>query len=322
MKELKPNFTQIPNIILDQYVKDCKPSHFVVLLMICRKIYGWHKEQDRISSSQIQEATGYDKNTIRDALRYWIGVGVLTCEETQQNRKGTLYRICINDVKNSPKQNDTKQNDTKQKIGGKFHQLEGEKFSHDRVKNSSFYGENFTPQNKIQNKEQNIYLNKEDEYKKNIANEISIKEYVVNNNVGSVKPHGITNQINEWFITLWKEYYKMPYKADLFETERLAHELNHDWESFLIIVKSYQSDPYWAKISMSPKMIRKAWDKLGSRAKVSEEQMREIRKMEIDTYEKKLLEHEQHKKELKQTADNWKPWNLKEDFEKMIGGKK
>jgi hypothetical protein len=50
----------------------------------------------------------------------------------------------------------------------------------------------------------------------------------------------------------------MPYKADLFETERLAHELNHDWESFLIIVKSYQSDPYWAKISSYSETSSKA----------------------------------------------------------------
>jgi hypothetical protein len=245
----------------------------------------------------------------------------LQCTGDWSNRNSKRYRfiLCGNSDIN---ENDINNHQLNKSLGSRDDRPEGHRMTVRGSRHDHLEGHGMTPQKKDKETKQNIYLNKEDEYKKNIANEISIKEYVVNNNVESVKPQGITNQINEWFITLWKEYYKMPYKADLFETERLAHELNHDWESFLIIVKSYQSDPYWAKISMSPKMIRKAWDKLGSRAKVSEEQMREVRKMEIDTYEKKLLEHEQHKKELKQTADNWKPWNLKEDFEKMIGEKK
>lgn len=111
------------------------------------------------------------------------------------------------------------------------------------------------------------------------------------------------------------------YKADLFETDRLAHELDHDWNSFLTLVKAFQTDQYWAKVSMSPRMLRKAWDTLGSRAKVSENAEREKYTNYREHYEQQLMEHEANKKQLKQTADNWKPWNIKEELSKMENGK-
>ena len=297
MKELKPNFTQIPNIILDQYITTLDSDTFKVLMIFCRKIYGYHKKDDRIAQSQIVQVSGLTLKMVRKGIRILIERKILAVVGRETRTKARRYKLILCDIRED--ENFTLNNDLPNNLRGSH----GDPLEVPPGNLGGAHREpHEVPSGNLQNKKKetniNIFLNKEQEYKKNIANEI-----------------------NEWFITLWKEYYKMPYKADLFETERLAHELNHDWESFLIIVKSYQSDPYWAKISMSPKMIRKAWDKLGSRAKVSEEQMREIRKMEIDTYDQKLLEHEQHKKELKQTADNWKPWNLKEDFEKMIGGK-
>lgn len=304
--ELKPNFTQIPNIFLDKYIKGVKPSHHVVLMVICRKIYGWHKKQDRISTSQLVELTGYDKNTIREALRYWIGVGVLKKSKSSTNQNGTLFKIEIHtnllnenlEVKNSSEV--------------------GENFIQERVKNSSQEGEKFTPQNKLQNKENKVSVNKEETIKTEIVKIDRHTEYLVNNLPRSeLRQDSITNRINEFMMKLWKQYYQLPYKADLFETDRLAHELDHDWNSFLTLVKAFQTDQYWAKVSMSPRMLRKAWDTLGSRAKVSENAEREKYTNYREHYEQQLMEHEANKKQLKQTANNWKPWNIKEELSKM-----
>jgi phage replication O-like protein O len=305
MKELKPNFTQVPNVLLDDFMSQVDSDTFKVLMVICRKIYGYHKDSDRISLSQLQSISGLTRKMVKKAIRILIERKVLYILENETRTHARRYTLILSE--NSTWIPQEPSVDPSGTLTGSH------KDPHEDPTE--------TLQNKKKENKQNIFLNKEAEYQKNKHSEIAVKEYIVNNNVGDAQPSRITNQINEWFITLWKEYYKMPYKADLFETERLAVELNHDWESFLLIVKSYQDDPFWAKISMSPKMLRKAWDKLGSRAKVSENQSREIRRKEIDTYEQKILEHEQHKKELKQVADNWKPWNLKADFEKMVGGK-
>jgi len=305
MKELKPNFTQVPNVLLDEFMSQVDSDTFKILMVICRKIYGYHKDSDRISLSQLQSISGLSRKMVKKAIRILIERKVLYILENETRTHARRYTLILSE-------NSTwiPQEPSVDPVGT----LRGSHIDPQEDPTE-------TLQNKKKENKQNIFLNKEAEFQKNKHSEIAVKEYIVNNSVGNVQPSRITNQINEWFITLWKEYYKMPYKADLFETERLAVELNHDWESFLLIVKSYQDDPWWAKISMSPKMLRKAWDKLGSRAKVSENQSREIRRKEIDTYEQKILEHEQHKKELKQVADNWKPWNLKADFEKMVGGK-
>ena len=302
MKELKPNFTQVPNVLLDDFMSQVDSDTFKVLMVICRKIYGYHKDSDRISLSQLQSISGLTRKMVKKAIRILIERKVLYILENETRTHARRYTLILSE--NSTWIPQEPSVDPSGTLTGSH------KDPHEDPTE--------TLQNKKKENKQNIFLNKEAEFQKNKHNEIAVKEYVVNNSIGDVQPSRITNQINEWFITLWKEFYKMPYKADLFETERLAVELNHDWESFLLIVKSYQDDPFWAKISMSPKMLRKAWDKLGSRAKVSENQSREIRRKEIDTYEQKILEHEQHKKELKQDADNWKPWNLKADFEKMV----
>jgi len=308
--ELKPNFTQIPNIFLDKYIKGVKPSHHVVLMVICRKIYGWHKKQDRISTSQLVELTGYDKNTIRDALKYWIGVGVLKKPKPSPNQNGTLFKIEIHSDL------------LKENLEVKNSSEVGEKFTQERVKNSSLEGENFTPQNKLQNKENKLSVNKEEEVKIELVKNSLQTEHLVNNLPRSeYRKDSITNRINEFMQKLWKQYYMMPYKADLFETERLAHELGHDWDSFLTLVKAFQSDTYWAKISLSPRMLRKAWDTLGSRAKVSENAEREKYTNYREHFEQQLMEHEANKKQLKQTAEQWKPWNIKEELSKMENGK-
>jgi phage replication O-like protein O len=63
------NFTQIPNIIIDEWMKTMHASSFMVLMVICRKTLGWQKEYDFISLSQIQELTGISRPVVIKALK-------------------------------------------------------------------------------------------------------------------------------------------------------------------------------------------------------------------------------------------------------------
>jgi len=51
-KQLIPNSTQIPNVLLDFVIPDLPEGESKCLLYICRRTYGFHKEEDRISLSQ------------------------------------------------------------------------------------------------------------------------------------------------------------------------------------------------------------------------------------------------------------------------------
>lgn len=59
-----PNHTQIPNELIDKWMRELSHAQFKVMIAICRKTIGWHKETDSISISQIAEMTGVTKKTV------------------------------------------------------------------------------------------------------------------------------------------------------------------------------------------------------------------------------------------------------------------
>ena len=63
-----PNYTQIPNVFFDYWMKELSSYSFVVLMCLSRKIFGWHKTSDRISKNQICKATGLSKNQVQKSV--------------------------------------------------------------------------------------------------------------------------------------------------------------------------------------------------------------------------------------------------------------
>lgn len=73
-----PNFTQIPNVVFDYWIpKLQKPGSALVLLVLCRKIFGWHKTSDHISKNQLCKTTGLSKNTVQSAIEELQNHGLL-----------------------------------------------------------------------------------------------------------------------------------------------------------------------------------------------------------------------------------------------------
>lgn len=78
--------TQIPNIVLDQYLKTLSASELKILLVILRQTYGWRKTRDRISYSQFIEKTGYSRRILTKAIKSLESKGIITIT----GRKGNL----------------------------------------------------------------------------------------------------------------------------------------------------------------------------------------------------------------------------------------
>jgi phage replication O-like protein O len=69
-EKLKPNFTPVPNVILDEIMRGINESEFKVLMAICRFTYGWGKQSDRISLSQLGEIAGIrDRSNVHRAIK-------------------------------------------------------------------------------------------------------------------------------------------------------------------------------------------------------------------------------------------------------------
>ena len=65
----KPNYTQVPNVLFDEIMENLTGAELKVMLCLCRKIFGWHKEKDKISISQIIKMTGLGKTQIIKSLK-------------------------------------------------------------------------------------------------------------------------------------------------------------------------------------------------------------------------------------------------------------
>jgi len=60
----EPNYTEMPNILLDEWLPHLKETELKVLLVIYRKTFGWHKTRDQISLSQLEALTGLSRQHI------------------------------------------------------------------------------------------------------------------------------------------------------------------------------------------------------------------------------------------------------------------
>jgi hypothetical protein len=66
--------TIVPNIYFDYLMPKLPPNAWKVLCVFIRNLYGWHKDKDSISRSQIMKMSGYSKSqagAILDWLRYY-----------------------------------------------------------------------------------------------------------------------------------------------------------------------------------------------------------------------------------------------------------
>lgn len=65
---IEPNYTQIPNIFLDKWLKELGFAELKILLVIYRKTFGFHKIKDQISLSQLEEMTGLERTHLKPAI--------------------------------------------------------------------------------------------------------------------------------------------------------------------------------------------------------------------------------------------------------------
>jgi phage replication O-like protein O len=79
MSEFKPNTTQYPNFLFD-LMPSLKEGELRLLNAIVRKTYGWQKQRDKISLSQMIELTGMSKQGILDARERLINKGIIKAE--------------------------------------------------------------------------------------------------------------------------------------------------------------------------------------------------------------------------------------------------
>lgn len=93
-----PRFTMIPDVLLDRQLPELGHAELKVLLVIMRKTYGWQKDADRISLSQLAELTGLSRQSVSTATQTLEERGYILVERTEASRGESavnVYRLRI-----------------------------------------------------------------------------------------------------------------------------------------------------------------------------------------------------------------------------------
>jgi phage replication O-like protein O len=90
-----PNYTQAPNAFFDVLVVEIdKLAELKVTLAIIRATFGWHKDEDELSFSQLEERTGLSRQSVSDGIASALDRGYV---QRRKQGRSFLYRL---EVKN------------------------------------------------------------------------------------------------------------------------------------------------------------------------------------------------------------------------------
>lgn len=80
-----PNYTQIPNALLDDLLHVMSNSELRVVLVIARKTFGWQKKSDRISISQIAKMAKMSRQGVINGIEQGMERGIIKRRKSGQN---------------------------------------------------------------------------------------------------------------------------------------------------------------------------------------------------------------------------------------------
>jgi hypothetical protein len=108
-----PNYTQVPDVVIDMLMADFSGAEFKTLIYIIRRTFGFKKDSDYISLSQmvngiktrdgkiIDRGTGLNKDSVVNALKVLEGIGIIKKIKRRSPGKGdetNYYTLNLNDI--------------------------------------------------------------------------------------------------------------------------------------------------------------------------------------------------------------------------------
>ena len=80
-------YTQTPDLIFDELLKILTHSELILIMIIVRQTFGWKKEFDNISLSQLIEKSGLSKKSVLSALNSLEGYNLIIRTQNKSKSK-------------------------------------------------------------------------------------------------------------------------------------------------------------------------------------------------------------------------------------------
>lgn len=90
-KVYTPNYTQVPNVVIDDLAAKLSDSAFKLYVVLIRKTKGWDQNRDAIAISQFMDLTGKSKPTVIKAIDELINLGLI--KKTKFTKHGNEYEL-------------------------------------------------------------------------------------------------------------------------------------------------------------------------------------------------------------------------------------
>jgi len=97
LKAYTPDYTQVPNTILDSLPALSEPE-LRVALIVCRQTFGWHRERAPLSISFLEKASGNCKPAVVAACASLVKRGFLEKEKTNQFNGSNSFKLIVCDL--------------------------------------------------------------------------------------------------------------------------------------------------------------------------------------------------------------------------------
>jgi len=163
--ELRPNFFQCPNALVDKYMAELSGSDLKCYLTIIRQTTGWHKKSDRISISQFVKFTGLSNRAVIDSCRSLMVCGLIV--QAKDEHQNNVY-ILASGENFSPHEKSSHHEKSSQGVVKKVHggsekssQVASEKSSHTKDSSLNTLSKD-TKQNTLGAKREKTTLNADD----------------------------------------------------------------------------------------------------------------------------------------------------------------
>ena len=93
-QDIKSEYTQVHNFLFDEIMPALKPNAWKVLCFIVRKTYGWHKDDDKLSFSQIRQGTGISSDmTVSSALKELAAKKYIIIHKSDDQWEANTYSL-------------------------------------------------------------------------------------------------------------------------------------------------------------------------------------------------------------------------------------